>query len=107
MVIWVVRSSEFASATVTMSSTPSNCSARPYLAVVPLVRVTPFWRVPVLLWPEESEALLPVVSLKPYAATGPLPGGGVGVGDGVGLGVGLGEGDGLGVGEGDGLGLGL
>jgi hypothetical protein len=62
----VVRSRLFASATVTRLVVPLKLSAPPNLpaalCVAPVI-------VPGLFWPEESAALLPVVSSKPHAPT--------------------------------------
>src|SRR4051794_2014753 len=66
----VVRSSEFASATVTQSLTPSKDSAPPYLP--PVAHVGPD-SVPLLPDGDASLADVPLVSLKPSASTGAAP----------------------------------
>src|SRR6476620_7083995 len=62
----VVRSRLFASGTVTQLLVPLKLSAPPNLpaalCVAPVI-------VPVLLWPEASAAVVPVVSSKPQAPT--------------------------------------
>src|SRR6185295_19142391 len=63
-----VRSSEFASLTRSRSLLPSNSSAPPFL---PVVQVGPLVSVPVLLFPDWSEATSPEPSSMAYAATGP------------------------------------
>src|SRR5262245_22393190 len=60
------RSSELASLTVTQSLTPSNDSAPPYLP--PAVQAAPE-SVPLFPWLLESAAVVPLPSLKLYAAT--------------------------------------
>jgi hypothetical protein len=65
----VVRSSAAASATVTQSLTPSNDRALPNRPAV--VQTAPA-TVPACPPPEASPAVVPVPSLKPYAATGPV-----------------------------------
>src|SRR3954447_1497537 len=72
-VIPLVRSSEFASATVTRLFDPLKESAPPNLPAV--VRVAPVI-APGLLEPELSVAVVPVASSKPSAVTSPVGGGG-------------------------------
>src|SRR5690242_20629556 len=71
----VVRSSVFASLTVTQLVAPSKVAALPYFPAV--VQVVPLV-VPLLLLPDRSVTLVPVPSLKPYDATS-LVGGGAAV----------------------------
>ena len=66
--IAVVKSSGFASATVTKSLTPSKLSARPKRP--PVERVAPLI-VPVWPRPDPSATVVPEASSKPYAATRP------------------------------------
>src|SRR4051812_14211414 len=68
IVMPVVRSSEFASATVTQSLVPLNESAEPNLP--PAFHVAPE-TVPVLLLPDASVTVVPLPSSKLYAATRP------------------------------------
>src|SRR6266540_1857487 len=68
----VVRSSEFESATVTQSLTPSKVSAPPYL---PTTVATAPDTVPTLLLPEPSATDEPLTLLNEYAATKPEGGG--------------------------------
>ncbi len=65
----VVRSSAFASGTVTQALTPLNDSALPNLPAV--VRVT-LLSVPVRLLPLASNVVVPLASSNPYAATSPV-----------------------------------
>src|SRR5690242_4123392 len=82
----VVMSSDAESGTVTMSFTPSNCRALPYL---PATRVAPEI-VPALPIPERSETVLPDASSKLQAPTRPLvEAGGAGCVGGTGVGVGV------------------
>ncbi len=60
---------------VTLSSVPSKDKAPPNRPEVVLV-VPPF-KVATLLFPEESEVVLPDVSLKPYDTIRPPTGGGL------------------------------
>src|SRR6185312_10361343 len=69
----VVRSSVFASLTVTQLVAPSKVAALPYFPAV--VQVVPLV-VPLLPLPDRSVTLVPVPSLKPYDATSPVGGGG-------------------------------
>src|SRR5688572_24160439 len=66
-----VTSSAAASGTVTQSLTPSNDSAPPFLPAAACVAPE---MVPVKLLPEASAVVVPLVSLKPYAATSPAIG---------------------------------
>src|SRR4051812_31604952 len=66
------RSRLFASGTVTQLLVPLKISAPPNLPAV--LRVAPLM-VPVLLWPEASVAVVPVVSSKPQAPTRLVEGG--------------------------------
>ena len=72
-VIPVVKSSEFASGTVTQSLTPSKLNAEPNrpapLHTGPEIE-------PTFPFPEESAALEPDPASNPYAATRPTPNGG-------------------------------
>src|SRR3954454_20209899 len=86
----VVRSREAESATLTMSLTPSNCSAPPCL---PVTRVAPE-TLPLLLRPDVSSTVVPDESSKLQAPTRPLEAGAGGAG-GAGAGVGVGVGDGV------------
>src|SRR3954470_3687537 len=71
----VDRSSDELSATVTQSLMPSNVRAEPNLPAA--VRVAPEI-VPLFPRPEPSVTDVPLVSSKPQAPTGPVPGGGAG-----------------------------
>src|SRR2546425_6831357 len=66
--VTLVTSSAAASLTVTQSLVPLKVSAEPECPAVVLVapEITP-----VRLLPDESSTLVPLVSLKPYAATSP------------------------------------
>lgn len=70
------RSSDAESSTVTQSFVPSKLSARPYRPE--FVREAPEI-VPWLPQPDESVTVDPLVSPKPYAATGPCTGSNVAV----------------------------
>src|SRR5689334_3760717 len=62
----VVRSRLFASATVTQLLVPLKLNAPPNLPAATWVAPV---MVPGLFWPEESAAVVPVVSSKPHAPT--------------------------------------
>ena len=68
----VLRSSDALSGTVTQSFTPSNVRADPNFPAVE--RVAPEI-VPLFPRPEPSVTAVPLVSSKPQAPTGPVPGG--------------------------------
>src|ERR1044072_8311231 len=88
-VIAVLNCSNEELATDTKELLPLNDIALPYFPVV--VQDAPPCNVPVWVLPEASFTMLPVPSLKLYAATKPGSGGvAVGVGVGVGAGVGVG-----------------
>src|ERR1044071_2840751 len=70
----LVRSSEAESGTVTRAVVPLKLNAPPNLPAV--VRVA-FAIVPVLVFPEASVTVAPLLSLKPYAAPTRVAGGGV------------------------------
>ena len=72
-VIPAVRSSEFESATVTQSLTPSKLSAEPYR---PAALHTGPEIEPTFPFPDESAAVVPEPASNPYAATRPRPSGG-------------------------------
>jgi hypothetical protein len=62
------RWSEFESGTVTLSSIPSKYNAPP---TFPAAQSGPFINVPVFPFPEESQAVVPFVSLNVQCATSP------------------------------------
>jgi hypothetical protein len=66
----VVRCKDVASLTVTRALVPLNTRAFPYL---PEVVQVAFVIVPVFPFPDESDTVVPVPSLKAYAATSPAP----------------------------------
>src|SRR5687768_1415482 len=67
IVMPLIRSRELASLMFTKSFAPSNKIAEPYFPAGD--QAGPLINVPVLLLPELSYVIVPVFSLKPYAAT--------------------------------------